>query len=83
LSEAGDPNVSNKKYNAIKKIVNKYLPDPGIPIPPPTPKHAYGKIQMTKVSRSEHIITYWIAVMQWKMQQWTNINEPFQIHIFK
>jgi hypothetical protein len=52
LSEAGDPNVSNKKFNAIKNVVNKYLPDPGIPIPPPTPKYAYGKIQMTKV-RSE------------------------------
>ena len=51
LSEAGDPNVSNKKFNAIKNVVNKYLPDPGIPIPPPTPKYAYGKIQMTKVRR--------------------------------
>ena len=54
LSEAGDPNVSNQKYKAIKKIVTKYLPDPGIPIPPPTPKHAYGKIQMTKVRRSQN-----------------------------
>ena len=49
LSEAGDPGVSNKKYGAIKKIITKYLPDPKIPIPPPTPKYAYGKIQMTKV----------------------------------
>lgn len=47
LSEAGDP---NEKYDAIKKIVNKYLPDPKIPIPPATPKHAYGKILMTKVN---------------------------------
>ena len=52
LSEAGDPNISNQKYKAIKNIVTKYLPDPKIPIPPPTPKHAYGKIQLTKVSRS-------------------------------
>lgn len=50
LTEAGDP---NQKYHAIKKIVNKYLPDPGLPIPPPTSKYAYGKVQMRKVTATK------------------------------
>ena len=46
LSEAGDP---TDKYYAIKKVIEKYEPLPPIPVPPATPKAAYGKVALAKV----------------------------------
>ena len=46
LSEAGD---ITEMYHAVREVIGKYLPIPPGPIPPSTPKHAYGKVSMTKV----------------------------------
>lgn len=48
LSEAGD---ITEKFYAVRKVIGKYLPLPPGPIPPSTPKHAYGKIFLTKVRK--------------------------------
>ena len=50
LSEAGDP---TEKYFALRKLVSKYLDLPPIPVPGPTPKSAYGKVMLTKVSSEQ------------------------------
>ncbi|XP_077978621.1 beta-galactosidase-like [Glandiceps talaboti] len=47
LTEAGDP---NDKYMAIRQVIAKYRQLPPDPIPPPTPKSAYGQITMSKMS---------------------------------
>ncbi|KAL3880342.1 hypothetical protein ACJMK2_032589 [Sinanodonta woodiana] len=47
LSEAGD---ITEKYVAIRQVISKYYPPPPIPIPPSTPKFAYGKITMNLVA---------------------------------
>ncbi|KAM4705949.1 beta-galactosidase [Rhinophrynus dorsalis] len=46
LSEAGD---LTDKYFAIREVIKKYKQIPEGPIPPTTPKFAYGEIQMEKV----------------------------------
>ena len=46
FSEAGDP---TEKYYAVRKVIGKYLPIPQIPVPPPTPKYAYGKVLLHQV----------------------------------
>nr|XP_006821084.1 PREDICTED: beta-galactosidase-like [Saccoglossus kowalevskii] len=47
LTEAGDP---TDKYMAIRKVIGQYRELPPDPIPPPTPKSAYGKVTMSKIS---------------------------------
>ncbi|NP_001121284.1 galactosidase beta 1 like L homeolog precursor [Xenopus laevis] len=46
LSEAGD---LTDKYFAIREVIKKYKEIPEGPIPPSTPKYAYGEIKMEKV----------------------------------
>ncbi|XP_018428213.1 PREDICTED: beta-galactosidase [Nanorana parkeri] len=46
LSEAGD---LTDKYFAIREVIKKYKKIPEGPIPPTTPKFAYGEINMEKV----------------------------------
>lgn len=46
LSEAGD---LTDKYFAIREVIKKYKKIPEGPIPPTTPKFAYGEIHMEKV----------------------------------
>ncbi|XP_033107265.1 beta-galactosidase-like [Anneissia japonica] len=46
LTEAGDP---TDKLMAIRDVIKKYAKVPSIPVPPATPKLAYGKSTMTKV----------------------------------
>ena len=45
LTEAGDP---WEKYTLIHQVVSKYLPLPPGPVPPATPKTAYGSVKMTE-----------------------------------
>ena len=45
LTEAGDP---WEKYTLIREVVSKYLPLPPGPVPPATPKTAYGTVKMTE-----------------------------------
>ena len=47
LTEAGDP---TEKYFLLREVIAKYEKFPAVPIPPATPKYAYGKVQMTEVS---------------------------------
>ncbi|XP_078544461.1 beta-galactosidase isoform X2 [Lissotriton helveticus] len=47
LSEAGD---LTEKYFAIREVIRKYKTIPEGPIPPTTPKFAYGKVSLTKAS---------------------------------
>ena len=47
LSEAADP---TEKYFALRKLISKYLEIPPMPVPGPTPKAAYGKVSLSKVS---------------------------------
>ncbi|XP_077978610.1 beta-galactosidase-like [Glandiceps talaboti] len=47
LSEAGDV---TDKYMTIRQLISKYRQLPPDPIPPPTPKSAYGQITMSKMS---------------------------------
>lgn len=49
LSEAGD---ITEKYYAIRKVIGKYMPIPPGPVPPSTPKYAYGKVSMTQVGKT-------------------------------
>ncbi|NP_001015958.1 beta-galactosidase precursor [Xenopus tropicalis] len=46
LSEAGD---LTDKYFAVREVIKKYKQIPEGPIPPTTPKYAYGEIKMEKV----------------------------------
>ena len=45
LTESGDP---WEKYTLIRQVVSKYLPLPPGPVPPATPKTAYGSVKMTE-----------------------------------
>lgn len=47
LSEAGD---LTEKYFAIREVIRKYKTIPEGPIPPTTPKFAYGKVALMKAS---------------------------------
>ncbi|KAM9307685.1 beta-galactosidase [Gastrophryne carolinensis] len=47
LSEAGDLTA---KYFAIREVIKKYKKIPEGPIPPTTPKFAYGEVNMEKVA---------------------------------
>ncbi|XP_078656008.1 beta-galactosidase-like isoform X1 [Branchiostoma floridae x Branchiostoma belcheri] len=44
LSEAGDP---TDKFYSIRSLISKFRQLPPMPVPPATPKAAYGKVQMT------------------------------------
>ncbi|XP_075925984.1 beta-galactosidase-like isoform X4 [Petromyzon marinus] len=44
LSEAGDP---TEKLYIIRDVIRKYADIPAGPMPPPTPKYAYGYVHMT------------------------------------
>ncbi|XP_072117244.1 beta-galactosidase-like isoform X1 [Mobula birostris] len=46
LSEAGDP---REKLHAIRAVISEFRDVPVGPIPPPTPKIAYGRLALTKV----------------------------------
>ncbi|NXR36606.1 BGAL galactosidase, partial [Zosterops hypoxanthus] len=46
LSEAGDP---TEKLFAIRTVISKFQPLPVGPMPPATPKYAYGKVALRKV----------------------------------
>lgn len=54
LSESGDP---TSKYFALKQVITKYLPDPGIPVPPATPKYQYGRVQMKRYATLLDVLT--------------------------
>ncbi|NXU07601.1 BGAL galactosidase, partial [Buphagus erythrorhynchus] len=47
LSEAGDP---TEKLFAIRMVISKFQPLPVGPMPPATPKYAYGSVALQKVS---------------------------------
>uniref|UniRef100_A0A8B9CQ14 Galactosidase beta 1 like n=1 Tax=Anser brachyrhynchus TaxID=132585 RepID=A0A8B9CQ14_9AVES len=47
LSEAGDP---TEKLFAIRTVISKFQPLPVGPMPPATPKYAYGRVDLRKVS---------------------------------
>ncbi|NWT63811.1 BGAL galactosidase, partial [Prunella himalayana] len=47
LSEAGDP---TEKLFAIRTVISKFQPLPAGPMPPATPKYAYGRVALRKVS---------------------------------
>lgn len=47
ISEAGDP---THKYLVMREVILKHQGVPPMPVPPPTTKHAYGAINMTKVA---------------------------------
>lgn len=47
LTESGDP---TQKYYAIMEVIARYAKVPLGPVPPPTPKYAYGKVHMKKHS---------------------------------
>lgn len=47
LTEAGDPTT---KYFVIMETIAKYATVPPGPVPPPTQKFSYGKVNMTKIS---------------------------------
>ncbi|NWY76364.1 GLB1L protein, partial [Erithacus rubecula] len=47
LSEAGDP---TEKLFAIRTVIGKFQPLPVGPMPPATPKYAYGRVALRKVS---------------------------------
>ncbi|NXT92595.1 BGAL galactosidase, partial [Anhinga rufa] len=47
LSEAGDP---TEKLFAIRTVISKFQPLPVGPMPPATPKYAYGQVALRKVS---------------------------------
>ncbi|XP_078085304.1 beta-galactosidase-like [Mustelus asterias] len=45
LSEAGDP---TEKFYALREVISKFRDVPVGPVPPPTVKFAYGRVNMTK-----------------------------------
>uniref|UniRef100_A0A8B9CQM8 Galactosidase beta 1 like n=1 Tax=Anser brachyrhynchus TaxID=132585 RepID=A0A8B9CQM8_9AVES len=50
LSEAGDP---TEKLFAIRTVISKFQPLPVGPMPPATPKYAYGRVDLRKVSHAD------------------------------
>ena len=46
LTEAGDP---TQKYFLLMEVIGKYAKVPSGPVPPATPKYAYGKVNLTQV----------------------------------
>ncbi|EDV41992.1 uncharacterized protein Dana_GF17225 [Drosophila ananassae] len=44
MTEAGDP---TSKYQALRRIIGRYLPLPNIPVPSPVPKKGYGSVRLT------------------------------------
>jgi len=48
LDEAGDP---TPRYHAFCRVVAKYAPLPDIEIPGPSPKAAYGRVELTSQAR--------------------------------
>lgn len=56
LTEAGDPTT---KYFVIMETIAKYATVPPGPVPPPTQKFSYGKVNMTKVS----ILRFFLLVL--------------------
>lgn len=44
MTEAGDP---TSKYQALRRIIGRYLPLPNIPVPSPVPKKSYGSVRLT------------------------------------
>jgi len=44
MTEAGDP---TPKYQALRRIIARYLPLPDQPVPAPVPKRSYGTVRLT------------------------------------
>ncbi|XP_017109202.2 beta-galactosidase [Drosophila bipectinata] len=44
MTEAGDP---TSKYQALRRIIGRYLPLPNVPVPDPVPKKDYGSVRLT------------------------------------
>lgn len=44
LDEAGDP---TPRYFALREVIGRHAPLPDMPLPPPSPKRAYGPVTMT------------------------------------
>ncbi|KAH8280149.1 hypothetical protein KR018_011268 [Drosophila ironensis] len=44
MTEAGDPTA---KYQALRRIIGRYLPLPNVPVPGPVPKRTYGTVRLT------------------------------------
>ncbi|XP_032577625.1 beta-galactosidase [Drosophila sechellia] len=44
MTEAGDP---TPKYQALRRIIGRYLPLPNQPVPGPVPKRSYGTVRLT------------------------------------
>ncbi|CAG09307.1 unnamed protein product [Tetraodon nigroviridis] len=53
LNEAGDP---TEKLFAIRNVIKQFRDIPAGPMPPPTPKFAYGLVQMRKVGAMSSLI---------------------------
>lgn len=72
LSEAGD---ITEKFHVVRKLIGKYLPLPPGPIPPSTPKHAYGKVLLTKVS------SLGVLLNDLKPHSWINSKYPLSMEV--
>ncbi|XP_078712923.1 beta-galactosidase-like [Lampetra fluviatilis] len=53
LSEAGDP---TEKLYKIRDVIRKYADIPAGPMPPPTPKYAYGYVHMTPYKKLTELL---------------------------
>lgn len=83
LTEAGD---LTKKYFAIQNVIKKYRKLPEGPIPPSTPKYAYGKVDMQKmetVSDALEKISYSGPVKSMYPLTFIDLNQTFGFVLYR
>ncbi|MED6234651.1 Beta-galactosidase [Ataeniobius toweri] len=83
LSEAGD---LTEKYFAIRDVIRMYSKVPEGPIPPTTPKYAYGSVKMKKlqtVSDATETLSFSGPVRSNYPQTFTDLNQAFGFVLYR
>ncbi|XP_053713434.1 beta-galactosidase [Synchiropus splendidus] len=83
LTEAGD---LTEKYFAIREVIKMYRRIPDGPIPPSTPKYAYGAVKMSQlqtVAEALDILSYSGSVKSMYPQTFTDLNQLFGYMLYR
>uniref|UniRef100_A0A3Q3SH13 Beta-galactosidase n=2 Tax=Mastacembelus armatus TaxID=205130 RepID=A0A3Q3SH13_9TELE len=83
LTEAGD---LTEKYFAIREVINMYRKVPEGPIPPSTPKYAYGAVQMKQlqtITEALEKLSFSGPVKSTYPQTFTELNQAFGYMLYR